>query len=293
MINLIRQAIRKRWTLGLVESKYITSEGTKTFDNVQWIQLPFHSNVWYADPFILEKTDNLLTLFVEEWEYDKCKGRIAKLIVDISQQRIKWSIPILDLDTHLSFPYIIRHDDIIYVAPENHQSGRFSIYRYDNINEKLVDPVVLINEPLHDAQIVNIGNEYYIWGMIDTPDKTYIYCSESLLGPYRKLQVIQNWKNEERGAGTIFFHNNMCIRPVQSCEGGYGKHLIFYQIIQEGKCFVEKELYRIHPNNKKPHSNSFHTFNQLEEICIVDGEDFVSPRFARLYLPIMREIKGL
>lgn len=54
------------------------------------------------------------------------------------------------LDTHLSFPAILRKDQI-YVYPENSKGECLKLYRYDQETNKLVDGDVICYQPLTDA----------------------------------------------------------------------------------------------------------------------------------------------
>ena len=104
--------------------------------------------------------------------------------------------------------------------------------------KKLINPRPLIQEPLLDTQILCYNGTYYAFGVkfqkgVSTDTKVlYIYESKGgLLDEYCFVQTIKNIKCEERGGGLIFVDDsNRIIRPVQSCEGGYGKHIIFKEL---------------------------------------------------------------
>ena len=90
--------------------------------NVKVVKNPY-KNKWFADPFILEATENTIQFLVEEFDDKVGRGRIARLKVNKSNCRIEECSIILDLPTHLSFPVIYRVNGCIYVHPENSASG--------------------------------------------------------------------------------------------------------------------------------------------------------------------------
>ena len=90
---------------------------------------------WFADPFILEVTDNTIELLVEEYYYPEQKGRIGLYIVDRKDYTLLSATPVLSLDYHLSFPLIRREGDRVFVIPESENAGILNKYEYDkNLN---------------------------------------------------------------------------------------------------------------------------------------------------------------
>ncbi|MAB95069.1 MAG: hypothetical protein CMC98_03075, partial [Flavobacteriales bacterium] len=95
-----------------------------------------YKNKWFADPFILNMTENEIDLLVEEYDNKIKKGRIAKLVISRNNLRLISMKIVLDLESHLSFPAIYRVDNEVYVCPENSQSGGYFRYTYDFSSEK-------------------------------------------------------------------------------------------------------------------------------------------------------------
>lgn len=292
----IINSLRRRYQLGIFKDSELFLPDKVRYSKIQWISNPRWKDCWYADPFLLDVTNQNIIVLAEEFEYGKCKGRLSKLHIDRIKKTIVKSQPILELPTHLSFPYIYRENGITFVLPENYQSGAYSLYILDETNNTLTNPISLVSEPLVDTQLAKIRKSYYLFGTIvepiGSPATLHIYKSKKIEGPYCEIQIIHNEKREERGCGQIFVLDDKLIRPAMSCEGGYGKEMILYELTIDNKQFNEKELFRLKPDIYKRNSNSFHTFNMLKGVCIVDGEDFNRPFFSKIYIPILYWIQG-
>ena len=103
---------------------------------VNWLNHPYKDR-WFADPFILDVTDNEIWVLVEEWYDPIQRGRISKLIIDKQTYKLKDILVLLELDSHLSFPAIRRAQYGIYVYPENSVTGKLTEYKYIPEKEKL------------------------------------------------------------------------------------------------------------------------------------------------------------
>lgn len=68
---------------------------------------------WFADPFVLDVTPTHIILLVEEFVSASAKGRIARLTVSRKDYTLERNDTLLDLDTHLSFPTIVRQEDAV------------------------------------------------------------------------------------------------------------------------------------------------------------------------------------
>lgn len=289
MINYIKvlrkKLVRKIYNIGFVEGYTIHSSGFSS--KVHWLNLNGYKNGWFADPFIYQVSDKHITVFAEEYVYNKEKGRLSTIIVDRRNMKLLDVKVLLELDTHLSFPIFIKDNGKVYVYPENSERGGLYIYEYDECTNSLIKPQLLISRPLLDAQILKVDNVYYLFAIERTSEsnditrKLLIFKSDSLMGEYKEYQTIENTMKEERGAGLIFEENGMVIRPAQCCEGDYGKATLFYELeSKEGK-YLEKEIARIRPLENKRWGLGLHTYNHLGDLSVIDGIDY---KYRRLNL---------
>ena len=268
------------------------------FKSIHWLNLNGYKSGWFADPFFLSVSDRHIELFVEEWEYAKGKGRLC--LLDIKRTDNDFILeniaPVLDIDTHLSFPITIEENNKIYVYPENYESGTLKIYEYDSKERRLKKPHTIIELPLLDTQIVKNGNFYYAMGVeyktgqhADTK-RLQIFKSENLLGPYKHMQDINNNLCEERGAGKIFTNNNAIIRPTQCCEGDYGRAVIFKVVdFYSDNALIQEEIGRVYPVCHKKYGMGIHTYNMMSGLCVIDGRDYRHRTLSRLVRFFLRK----
>ena len=268
------------------------------FNSIHWLNLNGYKTGWFADPFILNVSDYSVELFVEEWEYSKKKGRLCLLNIIRENKNfvLEKVTPILELETHLSFPITIEHEGKLFVYPENYESGKLSIYEYDYEECKLTNPIVIIERPLLDTQIIKKGNTYYALGVefISGEQKDtrtlQVFSSKSLFGPFKHIQTYTNELCEERGAGDIFEIDEKLYRPVQCCEGDYGKAVIIRELsLEQNGIMSQKEVNRILPIYTSKYGKGLHTFNLKNELYVIDGRDYRYRTLARTVRRILNK----
>lgn len=293
MPSKIKEKLGSTWyNIGFIENVAGLATQEDVDKRIHWLDRGDYNDGWFADPVIYSVNDREIITFVEEFVYATHKGRLSELVIDRSAYKLKQIIPILDLETHLSFPIFCKHDGKTYVYPENSQCGRLKIYEYDETSHQLVNPQVLVDAPLVDPQILEMNGKYYVLStqfksLAKLDDDLFVYESDSLFGPYKLVQVLHNDIDEERGAGRIFSVDNRLIRPAQSSVGGYGKQLIFYELSYTGNRFKEKEILRLSPCPTKM-DQQLHTYNQMGNLVVVDGNEFVYKNFAKVYNKLFR-----
>lgn len=266
LIRIYLRLVNDRWSLGFIEEplKSIVSGGSYKIHKVKGIP----RDRWYADPFILDIKDDNIELLVEEWRYKNSRGRIARLVIDRHTYQLQEEHIVLDLDTHLSFPFIQRKGGEIYVSPENSMSGGWHQYKYDRLKDRLIRIKTIINEPLTDAICTELFGDDLVFS-------TVVQNSNgSLLNVYngngKKLNEILFPSNTARGAGGWFKIGNEIYRPAQNCNGAYGRSVIIQKVLKNKKGdFVFENINEICSNISK-FRRGCHTFNFYNDLIVVD-----------------------
>ena len=293
--NKIPHPLMNAYYIGFLKEAEVALPIVERYSKISWLDVrPYESEGWFADPFILSVNDNIIELLAEEMIYKTGRGVLVHMMVEMESCKILEKNIILELDTHLSFPIYIKENGKLYVYPENYQSGSLKIYEYDYSLKRLVNPRTIIEAPLLDTQIIEFEGSYYAFGVIyrtglqkDT-QKLFVYKADSLFGDYRLIQVIDNPRCEERGAGLIYEERNRLIRPAQCCEGGYGKEVILYELQYCCSSFNEIETIRIIPDRNAENGNVLHTYNKMNGWVTIDGWHYKYPFLAYLYKKIRR-----
>ena len=263
------------WDIAYGEySDKIISEGLKGV-KVNIVRNPY-KNKWFADPFILEEDNKKIQFLVEEFDYGVGRGRIARLEVNKKDNKIVECSIILDLPTHLSFPAVYRTGGEIYVHPENSASGASYIYRYDRKSDKLIEPKLMVAEPIADAIIRKDGDMYCMFAT-RVPETNgnalHEYSSKALVGPYKHVGEEIYERNTARMAGMFLkSEDGRIVRPAQDCFGGYGRAVIMYD--------GHEQLCRIAPHTYK--YAGIHTFNTSERSFVIDYKKYDYPLIYKL-----------
>ena len=288
--------VRREYSIGFLDKKHLNLSDKERFKKIKWVDLCGYSHGWFADPFIFSVSDKYVEVLAEEYEYQNCKGRLVCLTISRNDNKLISVNEILSLETHLSFPIFIYDNGKYYVYPENYESGVFTIYEFDLDTKKLINPHIVINEPLVDTQIIKLGEKYYAFGVIKTAHghedtkELSIYESDVLFGKYKLIQTIKNERKEERGAGMFYYKDGMLIRPAQSCEIDYGRELVFYEVNKNNGCFTEKEVLRMKPDlSDFHHGRGLHTFNEMNGIVVFDGFGFTNWRINGIIRKLLRQ----
>lgn len=276
MRKLINRLLRQEWRIAFLGpdslSGYVNNEW-----HINYIKHNYKDR-WFADPFILDVTDDAVIVLVEMLLYKENRGKLAKLTISRDTNELIELKVILDLSTHLSFPSIIRTSEGIYIYPENSASGKSVVYKYDESEDRLVPFVEVANSPLTDAIVTDLfGGNYLFTTKLPDPNgcTVEIYKSESdVFGPYRKFQEITFADKTARSAGNFFKIGERVIRPVQNNNVYYGGGIAFQEVsLLDGK-FTIKEISR----KELPEGyNGMHTFNQYKGYTIIDCRRCVNP----------------
>lgn len=287
----IKKLTEERWNVGFIQNSIEDILNNSPL-KVNWIKHNY-KNSWFADPFILDVTEKKIELLVEEFFKPANKGRISKLTIDRASNDLQSCDVILDLTTHLSFPFIIRQEDplsffirdidthvnsfnepYVYILPENGESGHLSIYRYFPLSNKIAFLYNVLDESVEDAVPFFIDNQTFLFC---TPRENpngnilHIYKWLSEEKKFVFLKSLSFKENVARMSGAFFYYNNKLIRPTQECNLQYG-HAVTLQETNI-KNFSFKELRRIYSTHPTLNVGS-HTFNSYKNIIVTDTLGF-------------------
>ena len=257
---------------------------------VNWLKHTYKDR-WFADPFILDVTDDEIWVLVEEWYDPINRGRISKLIIDKQTYKLKDILVLLELESHLSFPAIRRAQDGIYIYPENSVTGKLTEYKYIPEKEKLEVSSVIANEALTDAIQTDIFGERFLFStrLPDANGKDlYIYQYSEKTKTFKEVSQYHYNENLSRSAGDFFRYGENVYRPSQVCIKSYGDAVSIQEVNYSNGQYSEKEIRRIY----SPHPDldlGFHTFNTYKGVIVVDGVGYRRAKLCR----ILRSLKHL
>ena len=267
--DLYRTQTRGSWEIGFVADGL---DGVFS-DNPRyvWAQNPYRDECWFADPFILDVTEDYIILLVEEMRYAVHKGRIAKLTINRHNMSIEKMDILLEENTHLSFPNIWRNGNDVYVYPENYAGGGLNLYKLVDNATRLEKVRALCREPLTDAVMTDVFGERQIFSTkMPNPngDELYIYTlDQSLRVMHTESVGFQD--NHARMAGQFFEYKSKIYRPAQDCNETYGGAIIIESVEKRGNRYVFQPVKRL--TSQHPHLRTgMHTLNEYKGVVAID-----------------------
>lgn len=268
-----RMVTEKKWNIGFVQNSLDGIFNGEEL-SIKWMKHDYKDR-WFADPFILDETESEIIVLVEEFSYLINRGRLSMLTVDKISFELRSVIPILELETHLSFPAIIRRNNKIYVYPENYQGGGQKVYELDLKINKLIFLKSISKAQLTDAIFTELLGKKQIFSTDYTnPNGLELDVYEpDEKGSYVKVDQIDFPENIARNAGDWFLYKNEVYRPAQESNVNYGHGISLQKITtNEGKILFEEVRRMISPN--KSMNIAFHTMNIYKNLIVVDCQGF-------------------
>lgn len=197
---------------------------------------------------------------------------------------------LLDTKFHLSYPFIFRENNRVYVFPEAGQSGKLTCYEYEPVKQELNYLCEIIDLPLIDPTILKYNDKYWIFGTLagsQASRNLFIFYSDNMMGQYRQHpeNPVTDSLNGSRPAGNFIKIDGILFRLAQNCENRYGESITIFKVNRLDENHYEEEEYMKLEINKEKYLNrgvcTMHTLNIMENIIVVDGKK-------RIFYPIAK-----
>lgn len=284
----------QNWNIGFATTTPEELIEHKKLGKVEWLKHSYRDR-FFADPFVYSQSDTEIIVFVEELEFDKPIGRLTELVVDVKSKKLLRKYTLLELDSHLSYPAIIRNEGEVFVCPENGSAGKLTLYKYDKELHKLLPVKVMIEEALADATIRKIGDVYYMFAtkVPNTQEDLYLYQSTHFDGDYNEVGLVTKGREHSRPAGDLFDVEGEFYRPAQNCSKRYGGAVeVMKCSISSDNRYSEAHCFSLNPTSFR-YNIGLHTINFYEGGCVIDGYGYLYPIMGRLLHFVRRVIKSV
>jgi hypothetical protein len=238
---------------------------------------PAHER-YYADPVLWHENGRDF-LFVEEFPYATRRGIIACTELDELGRAKFTPRPIIERGTHLSYPFLFRHEGTIFMMPENAAENHLPLYRAISFPDKWEECAPLITGiGLHDATL--LAHEGAWWLLANEAreggsswDCLCLYHAPSPLGPFtpHEANPVLVDARLARSAGPIMAIGGKLVRPVQNCLGGYGRFLRFTEIeMLSVSGFRQRETGRLLPQARSRIAG-VHSYGRNARFEVIDA----------------------
>ncbi|MHB0999883.1 MAG: glucosamine inositolphosphorylceramide transferase family protein [Armatimonadota bacterium] len=264
-----------QWNIGIVDHPIHTFLSPDFIPDIRWLPTP-KNGTFHADPFGMVKDDHTF-IFMEEYDYQQWKGKIS--VIEIIDGRFSNPVPVMEMPCHMSYPYLIEHDDAIYCIPETCEIREVVLYKAVEFPYRWSTAKTLIRGiAAVDSTVFYYNN---MWWMFCTDDddnpneKLFIWYAEDLSGPWKPhlSNPVKTDRCSARPGGTPFIHDGAIYRPSQDCTNSYGNRLIINRICElTTSTYIEERAAVAGPFSKEPYKNGTHTLSSIGSMTLIDAK---------------------
>jgi hypothetical protein len=253
----------------------------------QTISDPRHR--FYADPFPITWKGKTFVFF-EDLDHRIGKGIISAIEFDGAGPRGD-VFPVLEEPWHLSYPFLIEHDDQLWMIPESSARRDVGLYKCIRFPDQWERHSTLLSGfELADATITRHNGISYLFGawrdgMGGYSDTLAIFYAKDLLGPWlpHAGNPIIVDRTSARPAGNFVTIDGKLWRPVQDCTAGYGAALGLAEIVELTPTTFRQILrHSIRPGPLWP-GRKLHTLNRSGRLEVIDGSR-IQPKISAFFL---------
>ena len=272
------QSRHEQWNIGILNQPIAALLDEKPNLNARWLPDPAKGQ-FRADPFGYVRSGELNLLY-EKYDYHSGLGEIARLRPK-ADNVLKRSRTMLEMDTHLSYPFIVQHGESVYCIPENAAHGKVELYQVHADNDSLVHVSTLLDEPLVDPTLFEHNGLWWLFGTKAplTNVELHAYWSSNFKGPYtaHALDPIKHDVRSARPAGTPFVRGNELWRPAQDSSLTYGGRIAFNRVtVLTPQAFAEVTEKWLEPFRGTTFNKGIHTLAAVGNITLVDGKRYIT-----------------
>lgn len=293
--------VEDHWNIGIahipIEEFLTTSD-----PDITWYPLSKRSDRFYADPFgFVDNEDvSIIHIFIETYKYSERKGFIE--YTNFKNGIFSEPIPVIDIDTHLSYPFSLKIKDKYFLIPENCVSGEIPLYVSSNFPHtwKRIDPTHQ-DLPGIDSTVVEHDGSFWMF-TCDANDKInrnqnlYLFFSDDFNGPWTShpMNPVKTDVRSTRSAGTPFHIDGTLYRPSMDYSEKYQWHVAINEVKELSKTrFEESEIQEIKPYSNTYFSDKTHTLSSVGDHTLVDGakEVFLLTNWTFLWRKVQRKLR--
>lgn len=257
------------WNIGFIEKtiEQLLEDGADY--EITWLRHNYYDR-FFADPFILSETDDILWLLVEEYRFIESKGKIIKLMIDKKSKSLLKRELLIETKYHLSYPFLYKN----VIIPEQSASGKWISYKLSGeYNEEISDLGII------DGTILNDGtNEWLFAAKIDETkininSKLYRYKIVEGRPDKHSEKLIKDDLRASRPGGNFFYYKGYWYRVAQSStKEVYGKSISICKILKnDDDEYIEDEIKVISSHSVSLYNKGLHTFNIAKDFIVIDG----------------------
>ena len=237
---------------------------------------------FWADPAVFSNGRPHDYIFIEEYLYKTKKAHISVIELDKDGQYAKPEI-VLDKPYHLSYPFIFKEGDELYMIPESSANKTIELYRATAFPHKW-EFVMNLMEGVHavDATLHFYENKYWLFVNIKENagasawDELFIFYADDFRAnqwkPHAANPVISDVRRA-RPAGRLYVQDGKLFRPSQDCSKtyGYATNLNEVLVLNENE-YKEQTIKTIYPE-WNDNVVATHTLSYQNGLAVLDARE--------------------
>ncbi len=276
MLNkYIDKLFLKQWVLGVARcnSQELIREKKKNI-SYKWFE-PNTKNRFFADPFIFITGDDQVNILYEDLTKEEGYGKLVLMVLDKSLNLVTQKT-LLDTELHMSYPFICKENDKIYIFPETSKHSGLSCFEFDQERKELVNKREICDFHIIDPTILHHNDKYWLFGTLpgnESNTALHIFNSDSLFGPYKahRLNPVRTCPDGVRSAGSFIVVDDTIYRPAQICTNSYGESIAINKlcVLNENE-YVEENYMNFDTNDELNAYFGVHTINSDGGFLVID-----------------------
>ena len=237
------------------------------------------SNTGWADPFIVYR-NNRYYIFFEE--IVNRKGRLSYVEMNESGCLLTEPNTVLDLEYHLSYPFIFDFEGDTYLLPESGENLTLDLYRCKKFpNEWEHVTTILQGQGFYDATLFHYNDKWWLFTNIRPTkgasdwDELHLFYNDNLLdGRWieHPMNPIISDVTTSRPGGAIFIHEGKIIRPSQNCSVRYGYGINFNEILVLNEHIYEERVLSQFNADWDPNIIAMHSYSKSKNLTVIDAQ---------------------
>jgi len=193
-----------------------------------------------ADPFLLVDGETLFIFY--EQMYPGSVGEIACWKTNDLKAFENCGV-VLSEPHHLSFPFVFREGDSVYMLPESKRARQLTLYRFDSLPGPLTKVRTLCNGEYADPILIKHNEHWYLFATSSAGLELFV-APDLLTGEFRshpKSPITGDPRYCRSGGGPIRMGGSW-LRVAQDCSGNYGDNVSLIEITQLTPDVYEERL---------------------------------------------------
>jgi hypothetical protein len=278
------------WHVGWRYSPSINVLQSGNLSGPQWNVLADPGHRFYADPFPVEWQGRTFVFF-EDLDHHVGKGTISAIEFD-GTGPVGEAVPVLEEPWHLSYPFLIKDGEDLWMIPESSEHRDVALYRCLRFPDKWERYRTLLSGfELADVTITRHNGLNYLFGASRDgtggySDTLSIFYADSLFGPWlpHASNPVLMDRASARPAGNLVRIDGKLWRPVQDCTNGYGAALGLAEVLELSPTTYRQAVRHILSPQPAWPGRKLHTINRCGHLEVIDGSR-IQPKSAFLRKP--------